>query len=227
MTSIVVVSAGVSTPSSTRLLADRLSQAVVDRMRVRDLKVEVTLLEVRDMAMDVTAAAIGGGRRSAAVEHANVALSSADAVTAVTPVFSGSYSGLFKSFFDVIDPGALRGTPILIAASGGSQRHSLVLDHALRPLFAYFGAVVMPTGVFAATSDFGGSPSDDEALGERIGRAAEELSSFLAMKLDGRGEHGTLDQRGVQRRADELSQAESLESSGALSDFGALLPPLR
>ena len=81
----------------------------------------------------------------------------ADGLVVVTPVFAASYSGLFKTFFDVLDKDALDGKPVLIAATAGTARHSLVLDHALRPLFAYLHAVVVPTGVFAATDDFGTS----------------------------------------------------------------------
>jgi FMN reductase len=92
-------------------------------------------------------------------------------------MFAASYSGLFKTFFDVLDTDALDGKPVLIAATAGTARHSLVLDHALRPLFAYLHAVVVPTGVFAATGDFGDS---DGALQKRIERAAGELATLLA-----------------------------------------------
>jgi FMN reductase len=94
-------------------------------------------------------------------------------------VFSASYSGLFKSFFDVLDPKALIGTPVLIAATGGSARHSLVLDYAMRPLFSYLKATIVATGVFAATADFG---SDDagRSLADRVHRAAGELVALLA-----------------------------------------------
>jgi FMN reductase len=101
----------------------------------------------------------------------------------VTPVFSASYSGLFKTFFDVLEPGTLDGTPVLVAATAGTARHSLVLDHALRPLFSYLHAVVVPTGVFAATDDFGSAGTD---LDTRIGRAAGELAA-LAGKVSGAG----------------------------------------
>lgn len=82
-------------------------------------------------------------------------MTAADGLIVVTPVFAASYSGLFKSFFDVIDPDALSGKPVLIAATGGTARHSLVLEHAVRPLFAYLRAVVVPTAVFAASEDWG------------------------------------------------------------------------
>lgn len=220
--SVVVVSAGVNTPSSTRLLAERIGHCVGDRLRVRDVAVDLTFVDVREIGMDVTSAIVNAGRRSTALEEANAALARADAVIAVTPVFAGSYSGLFKSFFDVLDPEVLRGTPVLIAATGGSERHSLVLDHALRPLFAYFGALVLPTGVFAATSDFGASASPGQGLSERIDRAAEELSGALASA----GTTGVASVGSVApRSADDLSAAESMEAVGALPDFGALLPP--
>lgn len=101
----------------------------------------------------------------------------ADGLIAVTPVFSASYSGLFKSFFDVLtvlDKDAISGTPVLIAATGGTPRHSLVLEHALRPLFAYLRAVVVPTAVYAASEDWGA-----DGLDGRIERAAEELAGIM------------------------------------------------
>ena len=101
----------------------------------------------------------------------------------MTPVFAASYSGLFKTFFDVLENGALDGTPVLVAATAGTARHSLVLEHALRPLFAYLHAVVVPTGVFAATDDFG--DTSDGSLDDRIRRAAGELAA-LAGKVSSR-----------------------------------------
>ena len=92
-------------------------------------------------------------------------------------MFSASYSGLFKTFVDVLEPGTLDGKPVLIAATGGTARHSLVLDHALRPLFSYLHAVVVPTGVFAASEDFGST--DEGHLDKRIRRAAGELAALL------------------------------------------------
>ena len=106
---------------------------------------------------------------AAAIEQ----LRTADGVIAVTPVFSASFSGLFKTFFDVLEQGLLEGVPVLIAATAGTPRHSLVLDHALRPLFGYLRAVVVPTGVFAATEDFASTD-----LEHRIHRAAGELAAL-------------------------------------------------
>ncbi len=105
-------------------------------------------------------------------------MTGADALVAVTPTFQGSYSGLFKSFLDLIEAGSLRGVPVLLAATGGTERHSLVIEHALRPLFSYLGALTVPTGVYAATADFGGEGS--AALAARVDRAAAELAALLA-----------------------------------------------
>ncbi|HEY1180241.1 MAG TPA: CE1759 family FMN reductase, partial [Phytomonospora sp.] len=108
------------------------------------------------------------------------AVAAADGLIAVTPVFSASYSGLFKSFFDVLDNTALTGKPVLAAATGGTARHSLALEHALRPLFAYLRAVVVPTAVYAASEDWGGSGDPlTDTLPSRIDRAAGELAALL------------------------------------------------
>ncbi|MEV8089080.1 FMN reductase [Streptomyces nigra] len=165
---LVVVSAGLSVPSSTRLLADRLAAATG-----RQADVDVEVVELRELAVEIAQNLTNGfpGRRLAAAIDA---VTSADGLIVVTPVFSASYSGLFKSFFDVIDKDALTGMPVLIAATGGTARHSLVLDHALRPLFAHLRAVVVPTGVYAASEDWGA-----EGLDGRIERAAGELAALM------------------------------------------------
>jgi FMN reductase len=112
------------------------------------------------------------GFPSPTLEAALSSVTRADGLVAVTPVFTASYSGLFKTFFDVVDKDALAGMPTLLGATAGTARHSLVIDHAMRPLFAYLRAAVVPTGVFAATDDFG---SADHALAPRLERAAGEL----------------------------------------------------
>lgn len=170
---LVVVSAGLSVPSSTRLLGDRLAVAA-QRQAPADAPVEVRVVELRELAVEIAHNFTNGfpGRDlSAALD----AVTEADGLIVVTPVFAASYSGLFKSFFDVIDPEALVGKPVLVAATGGTARHSLVLDHALRPLFSYLKAVVVPTGVYAASEDWGA-----EGLDGRIERAAGELVRVVA-----------------------------------------------
>ncbi|MEU3282665.1 CE1759 family FMN reductase [Streptomyces antibioticus] len=167
---LVVVSAGLSVPSSTRLLADRLAAETTAQASA---DVEAEVVELRDLAVEIAHNFTNGfpGRKLAAALDA---VAGADGLIVVTPVFSASYSGLFKSFFDVLDQDALTGKPVLIAATGGSARHSLVLEHALRPLFAYLRAVVVPTAVYAASEDWGA-----EGLPERLERAAGELAALM------------------------------------------------
>ena len=174
---IVVVSAGLSVPSSTRLLAERLGDATATAVRARGEQAEVEIVELRGLAHQLTDHLLTGFP-PAELADVLARLRRADAVVAVTPVFSASYSGLFKTFFDVLEPGALDGTPVLVAATAGTARHSLVLEHALRPLFAHLHAVVVPTGVFAATDDFGTDGDVDDELAKRIDRAASELAAF-------------------------------------------------
>lgn len=176
---IVTVSAGMSSPSSTRLLADRLTAATEAALRERGEEVAVRTVELRDVAHDVMNAMttrVPTGDLPGILED----IAAADGVIAVTPVFNASYSGLFKSFFDVVEPGALDGTPVLAAATGGSPRHSLVLDHALRPMFSYARSVVVPTGVYAASEDWGSGESGGRELSERVDRAARQLALLAA-----------------------------------------------
>jgi len=173
MSRLVVVTAGLSNPSSTRILADQLAAASVAALEDGGLAVDVEVLELRDLAHAITDNLLTGFP-SGALAEAVAAVAAADAVIAVTPVFSASYSGLFKSFFDVLDAETLDGTPVLMAATAGTARHSLVLEHALRPLFSYLHAVPVPTAVFAAAEDFG-----SDGLAERIDRASGELADAV------------------------------------------------
>jgi len=155
---IAVVTAGLTTPSSSRLLADQLSAAVADELSGRGIGSRIELIEVRDHAHDLETVA------------------GADALIVVSPTFSASYSGLFKMFFDVLDDQALAGKPVLLAATGGTERHSLVLEFALRPLFAYLKALPVPTAVYAASTDWGPNAA---GLRPRISQAAGELVAAL------------------------------------------------
>ncbi|MGV8882280.1 MAG: CE1759 family FMN reductase [Rhodoglobus sp.] len=173
---IAVVAAGLSQPSSTRLLADRMAAATAAALEAQGFQVEVTTLELRDVAQDVTNNLLTG-YPSPKLESAIESVTSADALIAVTPIFTTSYSGLFKSFIDVLDPQALTGMPIALGATGGTERHSLAIDYSMRPLFTYLHAVTVPTGVYAASSDWG----SETGLGDRIERAASELAALAAV----------------------------------------------
>jgi FMN reductase len=176
---LAVVSAGLSTPSSTRLLADRLTAATVEELRERDDEVAVEVVELREHARGL-ADHLLTGFAGAALRGALETVAGADAVIAVTPVFAASYSGLFKTFVDVLEPGALAGTPVLLAATAGSARHSLVLEHAMRPLFSHLRALTVPTAVFAAAEDWAGGDGATGAMSDRVRRAAGELADLVA-----------------------------------------------
>ncbi|MGH8879879.1 MAG: CE1759 family FMN reductase [Stackebrandtia sp.] len=172
MTRVLAVSAGLSRPSSTRLLADRLATAVAERLGDG---VEVETVELREVAHEITDNMLVGfpsGRLREIMDH----LASAEGLILVAPTFSASYNGLFKSFMDVIDPEVMHGKPVLLAATGGTERHSLMLEHAMRPLAAYLRAVPVPTAVYAASADWG----NDTTLAERVDRAAAELAAAIA-----------------------------------------------
>ena len=177
---ISVISGGLGRPSTTRLLADEAVRALRRELAARGESAQVTVVELRDLARDI-ADHLVTGFGSPALSAAIAGVAEADVVVAVTPVFSASYSGLFKSFFDVLEPNLLSGKVALIAATGGSARHSLVLDHALRPLMSYLGMTVTPTGVFAATADFGGSDTSVRARLERAAREAIALAGGAAI----------------------------------------------
>jgi FMN reductase len=176
---LAVVTAGLSQPSSTRLLADRLATAAGQALRDLGVTPEVEIVELREVAHDLTDNLLTGFP-SPALGGAIDTVVRADGLIAVTPIFTASYSGLFKTFFDVLDSGALAGKPVLIAATAGTARHSLALDHAVRPLFAYLRALVVPTGVFAASEDWGTGGDSSRALAGRIERAAGELAALVA-----------------------------------------------
>ena len=182
MTRLVLVTAGTGNPSASRLLGERLAAATVAALTTRAAgraplaeAPVVTHLELRTLAVDLAQALITR-LPSAVLRQAFDAVRAADGLIAVSPVFNGSYSGLFKLFFDALDEGTMAGRPVLLAATGGTARHSLMIDHAMLPMFHYLKARIAPHGVFAATKDWGDAESK---LNGRITRAAEEFASLV------------------------------------------------
>ena len=173
---LAVVSAGLSVPSSTRLLADRLAAATATALRGHGIEPHLEVVELREHARDL-ADHLVTGFPNAALRPVIDAVVGADGLIAVTPIFAASYSGLFKTFFDVVEEGALAGKPVLLGATAGTSRHSLALDHAMRPLFAHLRAIAVPTGVLAASDDWG-----ERGLTERIERAGGELADLVASR---------------------------------------------
>ncbi|MFF5365169.1 CE1759 family FMN reductase [Streptomyces scabiei] len=173
---LVTITAGLRQPSSTRLLADRLTEAATSELHLAEIELSTLTVELRDHAHDIVDALLTG-RTNGSLAGAIAAVTDADALIAVTPVFTAAYSGLFKSFVDILDKDSLAGRPVLLGATGGSPRHQLVLEHSLRPLFASLRADTVPTAVFAAPEDWG--PDGEDRLTGRIGRAAGELAARL------------------------------------------------
>jgi FMN reductase len=163
------VSAGTSDPSSTRLLADRTADRVKLLADRRGHAVTVSVIELREIAADITTALVSQ-LVTPKLRQAITALGEADGIIAATPVYKAGPSGLFTSFFGVLDNDLLIGKPVVLAATAGTARHALVADDQMRPMFAYLRTMTAPTSLFAAPEDW-----SDPALNTRIDRAAREL----------------------------------------------------
>ncbi len=177
MTTIVIVSAGLSEESAT----NRLGAAIETAAR-ETAEVEVRWVQLRPLARAI-ADHLVSGFPNPELAAALAQLEHADAVVALTPTFQGSYAGLFKSFFDLVDTEVLTGVPVLLGATGGSPRHSLMTETAMRPLFTYLHALVVPTAIFVATEDWGTTSVAGSPLRARIQTAVGQL-----LQLSGTGD---------------------------------------
>ena len=182
---IVALHAGVSEPSTSRMLAERLAESTRKALESDSRLASIEVIGLRPLVKDIALASVGGPV-SADLQKVINALSAADGVILVSPVFQASYSGLFKSAMDVLPAGTLEGVPVLLGATAGTARHSLVTEMALRPLVAYMKALPTRTAVFAASEDFGAAwqtPSSSERpespLNERVARAGRELATLM------------------------------------------------
>jgi FMN reductase len=175
---ITVISAGLGVPSSSRLLADQLAASAERQLAAAGYAVELEVLELRDLAVDIANNFVTG---YAAPRLAEViaGVEASDGLIAVSPVFSASYSGLFKSFIDVLDPKALEGKAVMIGATAGTDRHQMVLDFAMRPLFTYLRTRIAATAVFAGPQDWGNNDDGGSPLSVRVDRAAGEFVALL------------------------------------------------
>lgn len=181
---IAVVSGGIGEPSQTRMLADRLAEATAAALSGHGLVPEVHTVSLRELSVDLGQGMVSTARSQPLLD-ALAEVERADAVIAVSPTFKASYSGLFKTFVDLLDHKALVGVPVLLGATGGTARHSLMIDQAMRPLFAYLKTRIVPTAVFAASDDWGsatGQPDSTRAtpLAARIRAAGAELADTLS-----------------------------------------------
>jgi FMN reductase len=209
MSHLVILSAGTSQPSTTRMLADRIAAASLERLRELGGTATVGAIEVAPLAVDVARTSVSGVP-SADLQAAIEQLAAADAVIAAAPVYKAGISGLFKSFVDVLDNDLLIAKPVVLAATAGSSRHALVVDEQMRSLFAYMRALTLPTSVFAAPEDWGAAE-----LGERVRRAATEL----AVVVQGQVEQGIADRAWSGYRHEFAGNATRAEQTAADADF--------
>ncbi|MCY1278454.1 FMN reductase (NADPH) [compost metagenome] len=176
---VVAVSGGAYRPSRTLVL----TEAIVDALG-QHLQFDSRLIELGDIARPV-GGALSRKELPADVEEQLAAIEHADLLIVSAPVYRGSYPGQFKHLFDLIDQHALIDTPVLLAATGGSERHALVIDHQLRPLFSFFQSLTLPIGVYASESDFQDYRVASEPLQARIRLAAERAAAMLRGNHDG------------------------------------------
>ncbi|BAN48743.1 FMN reductase [Metapseudomonas resinovorans] len=170
---VVAVTGSTFRPSRTLVL----TQAIVAELG-KHLPIRSHLIELGDIARSV-GGALSRKELPETVEHELRAIETADLLVVATPVYRGTYPGQFKHLFDLIDLNALVDTPVLLAATGGSERHALVLDHQLRPLFSFFQALTLPIGVYAAEADFDNYQISSETLKARIALAAERAAPIF------------------------------------------------
>lgn len=175
---LVVVTAGHREASRSACLGQHLATAAVASLAAAGHDTHVTHLELRRIAVDVTRALVEG-RVARPVADAVAAVRAADALVLVTPTVNASFSGLLKSFLDVLPADALRGVPTAIAATGGTRRHTLVLDQTVRPMLGYQRAIVLPSCLFVTADEWEGR-RPGATLAQRIGEAGAELAHFTA-----------------------------------------------
>ena len=168
---LVAISGSTRRPSRSRALAETIAGAV-------PLQLNLTVYDLVDAGRGLGGAYTRDELPAAARDILH-AIEAADAIIVAAPVYRGSYPGLFKHLFDLVDQTALQNRPILIAATGGGQRHALVVEHQLRPLFGFFTALTVPTAVYASDDEFRDGRLVCPNTLERVGTAAQQLADLL------------------------------------------------
>lgn len=183
---VVAVAGGLQLLSKSAALSKHLLDLIADEIPCQPRMVEIGAIAPQ------LAGAVWRSQLPVAVEQALAAVEQADVLVVVTPVFRGSYTGLFKHFFDFIDQDALIDKPVLLAATGASECHALVIDHQLRPLFSFFQARTLPLGVYATDQDFANYRLQNEALLDRARLAVQRALPLL--KLTGHARSAVVDE---------------------------------
>lgn len=177
MRTLTIISGGLGEPSSSLALGNTIAEAAQKAVQGCGSDLDVHAISLKDLAFDLAHCMTHNGELTPALQRAIQQVKSSDALIAVTPVFKASYSGLFKMFFDALQPQDIKQIPVIIAANAGSQRHALVLEHAVRPLFSYLKAAIVPTAILVTPQDT--TEEALPALNNRIHRAANELAMLM------------------------------------------------
>src|SRR3954451_25187807 len=175
---VVGIAGNLKRPSRTRALVEAVGTALAHRREV-----DFVVHDLLDAGPGLGAAYARGDLTPEAARVVE-AIETADALVVGTPVYKGSYTGLFKHLFDLVDPGALTSKPVVLTATGGGPRHALVVEHQLRPLFGFFTALTVPTAVYASDEDFRGAVLVKDQTLDRVAVAARQLGQFLGAPED-------------------------------------------
>lgn len=177
---VVGVSGSLHEPSRTTALV----RAILDEVEERAGS-ETSLIEVARLGPSF-AGALRRDEVAPEVEQALQLIESADLLVAASPVYRASFTGLFKHLFDFVGQYELVGTPVLVAATGGGERHALILEHQLRPLFGFFQALTLPLGVYASDTDFDdyrlASPEVRRRVSQAVGRSLPLIEQAAALR---------------------------------------------
>jgi FMN reductase len=173
---VVAVSGNPGSPSRTKVLVD----TILDELE-KHLSIERTVIELAD-AGPLLGQSHHRKQLARLAEQRIATVEAADLLVVASPVYRGSYTGLFKHLFDLVGMEALVGVPVILAATGGSDRHALVIDHQLRPLFSFFRANTVPTGIYATEADFEQYRLVSNNVRERVGLAAEEAAQLASLR---------------------------------------------
>lgn len=174
---VVAVSGSLQRPSRTLVLVQELLARLGEAVPI-----DTRLIELGEIGPQL-AGSLYRSQLPPAVEAELRAIEGADLLVVGTPVYRATYTGLFKHLFDFVHHEALVGVPVLLSATGGSDRHALVIDHQLRPLFSFFQSHTLPIGVYASEKEFDGYEVRHEALRARIALAVERSLPFLQPAL--------------------------------------------
>jgi Predicted flavoprotein len=202
---VVILNGSPSAQSKTASLAQVAADEAAGRFPT-----EVTRVDVYGIGADLTSA-IGRDEVGPCAEAALRAVEDADLLLVAVPVFRGSYPGIFKHFMDLLDQYGVAGTPTLLMATGGSDRHSLMVDHELRPLFAFLQAFVAPSGIYVSSASFDGTAILDPRVYSRVQVALDDLTPLLGVRLARR----STDQQNTAQRSDQVAaEPEHIRRAG-------------